>query len=97
MLMVLPLLSYSDTDFSSEYGLREVFWFGRSSCNDSDGDFYCNYGNWTTVEGWHELLRLYVNSSYSNEGDPLSKQLLWLYVPNFENGGRMGSITYIPA
>ena len=32
MLMVLPLLTYSEIDYSSEYGLREVFWFGRSSC-----------------------------------------------------------------
>lgn len=32
MLMVLPLLTYSEIDFSSEYGLRELFWFGRSSC-----------------------------------------------------------------
>ena len=33
MLMVLPLLSFSDTDYSTEYGLREIFWFGRSSCS----------------------------------------------------------------
>ena len=64
MLMVLPLLSYSASDFSSEYGLREIFWFGRSSCKQSNGDFYCDLGNWTTQEGWHELLRQYSNSSF---------------------------------
>jgi len=32
MLMVLPLLSPSEIDYSSEYGLRELFWMGRSNC-----------------------------------------------------------------
>jgi hypothetical protein len=32
MLMVLPILTYSDSDYSSEYGLRKIFWFGRSDC-----------------------------------------------------------------
>lgn len=57
MLMILPLLSYSQTDFSSEYGLREIFWFGRSSCVEAKGTFYCNEGKWSSTEGWHELLR----------------------------------------
>jgi hypothetical protein len=32
MLMVLPLLAPSIIDFSQEYGLREIFWLGRSNC-----------------------------------------------------------------
>lgn len=32
MLMVLPLLSPTEIDYSQEYGLREIFWMGRSSC-----------------------------------------------------------------
>ena len=32
MLMVLPLLSPTEIDYSQEYGLRELFWMGRSSC-----------------------------------------------------------------
>ena len=32
MLMILPLLTASETDFSQEYGLRELFWMGRSNC-----------------------------------------------------------------
>jgi hypothetical protein len=53
MLMILPLLTYSDTDYSSEYSLREVFWFGRSNCvpsNDTKSlDFYCPKGKpWLT-------------------------------------------------
>lgn len=32
MLMVLPLLSHSEIDYCQEYGLREIFWIGRSDC-----------------------------------------------------------------
>jgi len=32
MLMVLPLLAPSEIDYSQEYGLREIFWMGRSNC-----------------------------------------------------------------
>jgi ribosomal protein S4 len=32
MLMILPLLSRSATDYSQHYSLREVFWFGGSGC-----------------------------------------------------------------
>lgn len=57
MLMVLPLLTYSDTDYSSAFGLRSIFWFGRSDCSNRNGTFYCNYGDWLTKEGWYEKLR----------------------------------------
>jgi len=33
MLMVLPVLDAGVTDFASRSGIRELFWFGRSSCN----------------------------------------------------------------
>ena len=32
MLMILPLLTPTENDFSQEYGLREMFWMGRSNC-----------------------------------------------------------------
>ena len=32
MLMILPLLTYTNDDFSSEYGIRQLFWYGRSDC-----------------------------------------------------------------
>ena len=32
MLMILPLLTPTETDFAQEYGLREIFWMGRSNC-----------------------------------------------------------------
>jgi hypothetical protein len=31
-LMVLPLLAPTTIDYSQEYGMREIFWFGRSNC-----------------------------------------------------------------
>ncbi len=48
MLMFLPILTYSATDFSSEYGLRKLFWYGRSNCAAINGTFYCERGNWVT-------------------------------------------------
>ena len=32
MLMVLPLLAPTIIDYSQEYGIREIFWMGRSNC-----------------------------------------------------------------
>ena len=48
MLMVLPILTYSPTDYSSEYGLQHLFWFGRSNCHLIQGDFKCERNNWIT-------------------------------------------------
>ena len=31
MLMVLPILTYTGIDYSKEYGLDKIFWFGRST------------------------------------------------------------------
>ena len=88
MLMILPLLTYSQTDYSSEYAMREIFWFGRSNCKPSDDkntiDFYCPKGEpWLTQEGWHEMLRGFLKSSTASESDEATRSLLWLYVPDF--------------
>jgi len=32
MLMIIPLLTFNETDFAPIYGLRKIFWFGISSC-----------------------------------------------------------------
>jgi hypothetical protein len=37
LLMMLPVLTYSATDYSSEYGLRKLFWYGRSNCEAVEG------------------------------------------------------------
>jgi hypothetical protein len=41
MLMILPLLTRSENDYSGEFYLRSAFWFGRSNCKEVDG-FFCN-------------------------------------------------------
>lgn len=40
MLMVLPILTYAGVDYSKEYGLDKIFWYGRSTCEDVNGNFY---------------------------------------------------------
>jgi hypothetical protein len=39
LLMVLPAITYQGNDISFQYGLKKLFWFGRSNC---DGNFYCD-------------------------------------------------------
>lgn len=102
LLMVLPLFTASEIDYSGEYGLREAFWFGRSSCTD-EGGFYCNRGTWITKEGWRELLRGLTRSAQASEvgeDDQLvlinRKELLWLFLPDFEKNGAMDHIVSIP-
>lgn len=107
MLMVLPLLSYSEIDYSSEFGMRELFWFGRSSCKNvttvgdrnevvDTPDFYCTEEPWITEEGWHEMLRGYTKSSREDDASEVTKELLWLYIPSFMDQGRMTTIRDIP-
>jgi hypothetical protein len=57
MLMVLPILTYSENDSSPDYGIRQIFWFGRSNCASINGNFKCTDGTWLTSKGWDELLR----------------------------------------
>jgi hypothetical protein len=87
MLMILPLLTYSENDYSKEYSVRELFWFGRSSCVPSkDPDhinFYCPEKPWITTEGWYEFLRGFLKASIQSDDDSIIRPLLWLYVPDF--------------
>ena len=95
MLMVLPLLTHSDRDFSDHYAIREAFWFGRSSCLSG---FKCENNlkkPWLTNEGWYEVLRGITRNAMNNEGVN-KKELLWLYCPNFEKRGSLDSIKSIP-
>jgi len=38
MLMALPAITYSSSDISHQYGLRKLFWFGRSNCHGKAND-----------------------------------------------------------
>jgi hypothetical protein len=61
--MALPLLTFSGTDYTAQSGLRELFWFGRSSCKVQEGvKSFCYNENWVTKEGWEEKLRHFVVS-----------------------------------
>jgi len=48
MLMILPLLTYTDSDNSEYYGIRQAFWFGHSNCANANGTFFCDLGAWIT-------------------------------------------------
>ena len=74
LLMALPAITYSTFDVSHQYGLRKLFWFGRSNCNEIEGKFYCNEKkDWMTAEGWEEALRNFINAASAGESEPLSK------------------------
>ena len=67
MLMILPLLTRTEINYAGQYSLREVFWFGRSSCNGSDDVFCENGSSWVDKEGWYQILRGLAKSSQDNE------------------------------
>lgn len=93
--------------------MRNVFWFGRSSCRYVDGiPTLCDISTegmenpdihtigvneqWITEEGWYEKLRQYVNSQTIVETAATEKELMWLFIPDFLNNGKMSSINVIP-
>ena len=57
LLMVLPAITFQGTDISFSYGLKKLFWFGRSNCREVGGDFMCEKGDWISKDGWQEMLR----------------------------------------
>jgi hypothetical protein len=94
MLITLPNIQVSQTDYSGIHCLRRTFWFGRSSCTDPDS-FFCRDGqSWASSGGWMEVLRGVVTCAIDADAT-INKKLLWLYVPDFEKGGRMDSIQTI--
>lgn len=93
--MVLPAITYNSKDLSNQYGLRQIFWFGRSDCYLLEGDFRCNYGNWITEDGWEEMLRHFVTASRADEGEENAKEVLWMYIPDFKMGGKLNSIVNV--
>ena len=100
MLMILPLFTLPEIDYSGEYALRDAFWFGRSSCKDPNG-FFCSQEEWITSEGWQEILRGMTRNAQERvmEDGRLTtvnkKELLWLYLPDFEKNGAMDEIKEI--
>lgn len=95
--MTLPILTYSGTDYTAVSGLREIFWFGRSKCQSDDGvESFCYNDEWITKEGWEQKLREFVLSHRpSADTKEVSKELLWLYVPDYSQNGVITSIKKI--
>jgi len=60
--------------------------------------FFCDQTKspWITEEGWFELLREYTVASSVPENTAPTWELLWLYVPDYSQQGKMGSIRNIP-
>ena len=53
LLMVLPAITYSNVDLSAHYGLRQLFWFGASNCQEILVDkTLCKKTQWMTEDGW---------------------------------------------
>lgn len=98
LLMALPLLTFSGSDYTAQSGLRELFWFGRSACETEEGiQSFCYNDNWVTKEGWEEKLRHFVMSHRKSvQSDETQVELLWLYIPDFTSNGKMSSIKMIP-
>jgi len=42
---------------------------------------------WITEKGWIELLQMYTSASSIPEGEDLSWEVLWLYIPDFNKQG----------
>ena len=47
---------------------------------------------WTSKAGWEEHLRQFVSSSRPSEEQEPNKDVLWIYVPDYEYNGRIMSI-----
>jgi hypothetical protein len=54
--MVLPAITESGNDMSYEYGLKKLFWFGRSNYSQISINNTTNFANnndaWMSYEGW---------------------------------------------
>ena len=97
LLMVLPAITFNMTDISCQYGIRNVFWFGRSSCDVWNADFHCDDKiGWLSSDGWQQILRGFVSATGETDGvEPGMKSVLWMYVPDYEFGGKVGEIQNI--
>lgn len=112
MLMVLPLLAPSTIDYSQEYGIRELFWLGRSNCKipttnsltglpltpDEVNTFLCEESEqeWITEQGWYELLREFTIAARLDSEAEPTWTVLWMYIPDYTQDGKMSTIINVP-
>ena len=43
-------------------------------------------------DGWEEHLRNFISAASPGEAEPLSKEVLWIYAPDFNRHGVIGDI-----
>jgi hypothetical protein len=57
----------------------------------------CINEQWITEDGYYEKLRQYINSQNLSDKDKLrGKELLWLYIPDFNSQGIIKEIISVP-
>jgi hypothetical protein len=97
MIIFLPIMQAQQSDTTPYYGLQQLFWMGRSSCNKSD-DFMCNpeHTEWLSVEGWYDLLYRYSKCTEENDEEEPEFSLLWLRLPDFIQDGEVKDIKIVP-
>jgi len=96
MLFVNPQLQFRDVDTSKQFGLSQLFWYGRGNCT-RETLFGCEHQNelWMDPEGWSNLIYLYsrVQREHTERTAPADMDtLLWLYVPNLLNRNTLEGI-----
>ena len=92
LLMALPAITYSSFDVSHAYGIRQLFWFGRSNCITIDAQFDCEEEQWMSLEGWNEHLRNFVSAASPGETEDRVVEVLWISSADFSRGGVIGDI-----
>ena len=90
--MALPAITYSSFDVSHQYGLRQLFWFGRSNCQEILGKFECEEEEWMSKAGWEEHLRNFISAASPGENGPFSRKVLWIHAPDYNRYGVVGDI-----
>ena len=93
LLMALPTITFSTIDVSHAWGMRMLFWFGRSNCNEINGEFYCDDFKWMSQAGWEEHLRNFIAGASPDERDEsIYKKVLWIHAPDYSRNGVIGDI-----
>eukprot|EP00397_Hematodinium_sp_SG-2012_P010282 GEMP01010391.1.p1 GENE.GEMP01010391.1~~GEMP01010391.1.p1 ORF type:complete len:838 (-),score=180.00 GEMP01010391.1:687-3200(-) len=104
MLTCLPMLLYKDKDTSKQFGLSQIFWYGRSDCSGGGDGFLCETQGkdtqWISERGWRNLIFLFSQVDKDHQltsvyGIPADDNLLWLYIPNRLHGGKLESIQVV--
>jgi len=98
MLLLRPYMGFEEQDVSKQFGLGNLFWMGRSGCaHQVNGSFSCEQqeqGVWVNKKSWANAVYLYseVHRNHQIIGTKKTQTLLYLYLPDFEAGGRLQNI-----